>query len=278
MMLPRSLLPFVLVVVIAVHLICFSQVKAMRKELPSAARRAQAVAVDPTLLRIVSGSFKGLLADFLLLKASVFLGGADETTPEDWDAVYTLFKQSLYLDPYFFQTGYYIQGLLAWRKGMHHKAVDLLAHHAAQRFWDWEPMFYLGFNYFYYLKDSRKAALYMAEAARRPDAPSIAANLAARLGHRSGQTLTAIALLKAMYDRTDDEEHKAAYAKRIQAHVGAYQIEQALERYQGLYGKRPQALDELVEQGVLPELPHNPFGERYFYDSETGKVFFDKIR
>ena len=39
-------------------------------------RRAEALMVSPTLLKVVSGEFKGLWADYLLMKASVFLGGA----------------------------------------------------------------------------------------------------------------------------------------------------------------------------------------------------------
>ena len=83
-----------------------SYVSKGRIEQPAETKRAQALALDPTILRIVSGPFKGLMADYLNLKASVFMGGIWDATPEDWEAVYTLLKQSLYLDPLFFQPLY----------------------------------------------------------------------------------------------------------------------------------------------------------------------------
>ncbi|MFH1293044.1 MAG: hypothetical protein ABIJ44_02820, partial [Pseudomonadota bacterium] len=88
------------------YIVSASKVKRYQGHIPSS-QRASALMVSPALLEIGAGEFKGLLADYLLLKASVFLGGRYETTDSDREAVYTLFRQSLALDPYFFQTCYY---------------------------------------------------------------------------------------------------------------------------------------------------------------------------
>jgi hypothetical protein len=250
----------------------------VRRDLPPETRRAEAMALDPTLLKIVSGPFKGLTADYMMVKASVFMGGAWDVTDEDWNAVYTLFKQSLHLDPLFFQTGYYIQGLLSWRKGMQYKAIELLTYHAEQRYWDWEPMFYLGFDYFYYLKDNEQAAKYMRLSAERPGAPPIVANLAARLSHRSGQTVTAIAMLKSMVERTEEGKLKDQYTKRLEAHLAVYAIEQAIERFERENQRKPDSLKELISSGTLSELPVNPYGNHFLYEADSGRVFFDAQR
>ena len=99
-----------------------AKVHEYRSNLPMEQTRAEAFMVDPTLLKIVGGEFKGLMADYLVLKAAIFRGGAYETTLEDWEAMYVLFKQSIELDPYFFMTGYYVQGLMAWREGFYAKS------------------------------------------------------------------------------------------------------------------------------------------------------------
>ncbi|MBI5896320.1 MAG: hypothetical protein HZB24_10075 [Desulfobacterales bacterium] len=234
--------------------------------------------MDPTLLKVVSGPFKGLMADYLILKASVFMGGSLKTTSEDWEAVHTLLKQSLYLDPLFFQTGYYTQGLLSWRPGMQKKAVELLRYQAEQRYWDWEPMFYVGFDYFFYLKDTPKAAEYMRQSALRPGAPLIATSLAARLTQRSGQTLTAIALLKTMKEQAEDDYSRSLYEKRLEAYLGIHQLEQAIAAYEKSQGRKPETLEQLVSQGILTALPTNPFGDHFIYEPDTGKVFFDDVR
>jgi tetratricopeptide (TPR) repeat protein len=255
-----------------------SRMAELRAALPPETRRAQALAVDPTLLKVASGPFRGLMADYLVLKASVFMGGAWEVTEEDWEAVYMLLKQSLHLDPLFFQTGYYIQGLLSWREGMHQKAVDLLLYHAEHRCWDWEPMFYVGFNYFFYLKDNARAAQYMRQSAERPGAAMIAATLAARLSQRTGETLTAIALLKTMYEQAEEGWRKEQYAKRLEAHLAVHQIEEAVSAFQNDFGRRPDSLDELIEAGILSEFPQNPFNLPFDYEPDTGRVYFDQVR
>jgi len=260
------------------YAVFFSRMSDSRSMLPPETRRAQALAVDPILLKIISGPFKGLVADYLLLKASVFMGGAWEVSEEDWEAIYMLLKQSLYLDPMFFQSGYYVQGLLSWRTGMQQKAFELMLYHAEHRYWDWEPMFYVGFNAFYFLKDMPKASEYMSLAAERPDAPMIAANLAARMAQKSGQSLTSIALLKTMHDQAEDGWIKEQYALRLEAHLAAYQLEKAISSFSEKFGRFPVYLNELIEYEILPELPENPFGIPFEYESESGRVTFDHLR
>ena len=263
------------VLLLVAYCISFSHVQKLRADLPPETKRAEALTLDPTLLKVVSGPFKGLAADYLNIKASVFMGGAWEVTDEDWEAVYTLLKQSLYLDPLFFQTGYYIQGLLSWRKGMHGKANDLLKYQAEQRYWDWEPAFYVGFNCFYFLHDYELAAKYLKMSSERPGAPQIASALAARMAQKAGHTLTAIALLKTMYENAQDERQKEYYGKRLEVQLGIHEIEQAIGRYQKSQGHSPLYLNDLVESGTMKKLPDNPFDTPYSYDPDSGKVTSD---
>ncbi|RPI72676.1 MAG: hypothetical protein EHM45_21865 [Desulfobacteraceae bacterium] len=258
-------------------LVCNQQVRNFRKALPAENLRAEALMVNPNLLKILSGEFKGLLADYLLLKASVFRGGAWTMTDDDWRAMSMLFEQSLVLDPFFFQTGYYTQGILVWHKNTQAKAIELLEFHAKNRDWDWEPMFYVGFDYFYFLKNYDMAAQYMLESAKLPGAPPIVATLGARSAQRSGQTLTSMAMLNLLLERTENETDKRIFEKRLQAYLGIYKIEQALGEYVRRYNHYPNFLDDLIKTGILNHLPINPFGPNYLYDPITGQVFFDEM-
>jgi len=258
--------------------ISFTAVKTHRDALPAESQRAEALMVSPTLLKVVSGEFKGLWADYLLMKASVFIGGAWEITPEDLEAVYLLFKQSLALDPYFFQTYYYTQGFLSWRKGWHAKAVELLKISEQHRPWDWEPGFFIGFDLFYYLKKNKEAAEYMQTSAQRPGAPPVVATLGARLAQKTGQNEMAIALLRSMHERMDNQEQNEHIEKRIQAHLGIRQLEQAMAHYENRYGEKPARLDQLVTAGIIALLPENPYGDSFFYDPETDELSFDRIQ
>lgn len=270
---------FVVLLALAVagHGVATQRVQSIRRELPAEQLRAQALMVNPNLLKIISGEFKGLLADYLLLKASVFLGGAWETTAEDWEAIALLFKQSLVLDPLFFQTGYYIQGNLAWREGLHAKAVDLLELHADHRDWDWEPRFYVGFDYFYYLRDTEQAATHFNKAAAIPGAPPIVGTLGARLLHRSSQTEAAITMLKAMHQRTDNTQARQALSQRLQAYQGVYVIEHAISQYRAKFDHPPGSLDDLLTAGILEALPANPLGDTFHYEPDSGRVYIDSL-
>ena len=269
---------FILSFIITGLFLTNAHVKRHRANIPAENKRAEVLMVSPALLKVISGEFKGLWADYLLLKASVFLGGYYEAVPEDWDAIYLMFKQSLSLDPYFFQTCYYTQGLFSWREGMHERAIELLKYPAKYRDWDWEPLFYIGFDYFYFLHDNLEGARYMGEAAKLPDAPPIVATLGARLAQREGKTETAIALLHLMYDRAKDEDLKKILEKRIKAHIGILGLERAISAYKERYGRRPESLHALIDNGIINRLPENPFGDNYLYDVETGRVFFDEIK
>lgn len=274
----RIVLFCVVFLLLVLYSISFTQVTKIRTNLPAETKRAQALAIDPTLFKVICGPYKGLIADYLNIKAAVFMGGTWQVTDEDWEAVYTLLKQSLYLDPLFFQTGYYTQGLLAWRPNMHRRAIEMLLYHAEQRYWDWEPMFYVGFNYFYYLKDNESAAKYLKLSAERPGAPPIAASLAARIAQKAGQTITAIGLLKTMYENAEEGPIKKRYEKRLQAHLALFEIEKALNAYKQKFGRLPEKLDEVVTEGILRKLPENPFGSPYLYDPQTGKVLIEETQ
>ncbi len=255
-----------------------AKVKNYRDNLPFKHVKAEALMLDPTFLKIISGEFKGLVADYLNLKAAIIKGGAEEMEDEDWQALYTLFKQSIELDPLFFHTGYYTQGILAWREGWHEKAVEILIINAGHRYWDWEPKFYLGFDYFYYLKDDEMGASYLKASSQLPGAPTLTTTLAARLMQRSGHTLTAIAFLKSMLERAKDESIIQNLTQRLKAHLGVYQLEQALESFKNKNGRLPVSLDALVAGGYIGQIPDNPMGDGFYYNPGTGEISFETRR
>ena len=264
---------------IAMLYIATSTITMYRRDLPPEIARAEVANVDSTLLEILSGEFKGLLSDYMLLKAAIVIGGdLSQLTRKDWEAVYSLYKLSVALDPYSYQNAYYVQGNLAWIDGMASRAIDLIKITVEHRPWHWEPKWYVAFDYFEYLHDKANAEIYMTEAAKTPGAPPVVAFLAARLVSREGRqnTLAALTMLKAMHELSDREEYKKTLETRIRAYEGLYQIEQAISAYQKKYKHFPSSIEDLVTSGVLTSIPKNPYGESFIYDSETGAVFLDQ--
>lgn len=237
--------------------------------------RASALMVSPELLQLAAGEFSGVLADYLLLKASIFLGGRYTSTKEDWMAVYVLFKQSLALDPYFFLTCFYTQANLPWRPDMTEKAIELLKISSTHRDWDWQPDFYIGFDYYYHLSDNLSGSKYLMAASKKPGAPPLLGLLGARLAQKEGQTNAGITFLKAMHANEENERKKDQIQQRINALEGVLILEKAVETFRQKTNRPPKDLDELVATGILSSLPENPYGEGYIYNPETGTIAYD---
>jgi hypothetical protein len=248
-----------------------ARVKEYRACAPSPSR-ASVMLVDPEIIKIAAGEFKGILADYLLLKASVFLGGRYESAENDWIAVYHLFKQSLALDPYFFQTCYYIQANLPWEAKMPEKAAELLEISREYRYWDWQPGFYAGFDYYHFLNDNLTASKILMETATRPNAPALLGLLGARLAQKGGKTEAGIIFLQEMYKNTDDKETRRQINVRMDALKGLLVIEKAIGKFISKFDHSPQSLDELVETGILSKLPKNPY--KKYFDYKDGIIGF----
>ena len=229
-------------------------------------QRAEALMVSPVLLEIVAGEFKGLLADYLLLKASAFLGSRYQTTEDDYDAVQALLNQSLTLDPYFYQTCYYVQAFLAWQGKRIDEAIELLKISEKFRYWDWTPGFYIGFDYFYFLKDNRTASEYLLKTSKKQDAPPILATLGARLAQKSGNTMTAIAFLKSMLPTVEDDTTHRQVELRIEALEGVVILEKGISEFQARFGELPKNLEALISSGILKQLPVNPYNKPFTYE------------
>ncbi len=234
--------------------------------------RAAAPLFPPQVMKIIAGEFKGLVSDALLIEAAAFLGSNKKPTEEDYENLIRLFRHVLALDPYFKQAYYLVQASLSWEGKRYGTANELLSISRDSRWWDWVPGFFMGFNCFYFLKDNLEASRHLMEASKVPKAPVALATLASRLASKSGQTTTAIVFLKAMREKTEDEDKIKELDMRIEALTGVLKLERAIEQYRSAYGREPRKLDDLVQSGIISELPRNPY-ERPF-ELKDGLVSF----
>ena len=244
--------------ILAIYIVSFQNVQRHIENQPSS-ERAEALILPPAFLKIAAGEFKGLMADYLLLKGATFLGGRHDTTQTDMQAVETLFRQSLALDPYFFQTCYLTQAFLAWRGNQVDDAIDLLKISNNHRDWDWNPGFFIGFDYYYFLNDNLSAARYLMEVAKHPAAGALPGLLAARLSQKGGETETGLVFLKSMYSTIEDDNTRKQIERRITTLERVYVIEKAIAVYRAQYNREPDDLQELVSSGILEKLPENPY-------------------
>ncbi len=254
-----------------VYLYSSQQVHRYLENTPST-ERAEAFILSPAFLEIAAGEFKGLMGDYLILKGVSFLGGRYDTTESDLDAIQTLFKQSLTLDPYFLQTCYLTQAYIAWQGKRAEAAIDLLEISNTYRDWDWNPGFFIGFDYFYFLNDNLTAAEYMMEVSKKPGAGTLPALLASRLSQKGGETQTSILFMKSMLDTIEDDTARKQFETRITALEGVYIIERAIAVFKSRYNRPPSDLRELVTSKILEKLPDNPYKKPFAL--EDGIIVF----
>jgi tetratricopeptide (TPR) repeat protein len=227
----------------------------------------------PEALAMLSGEFKSLMADYLLLEIGAFVGSNKEISSYRWEKVCLGFAQAMHLDPYFEQTYLMLQAILPWDANKPEKAIELLEISGKHRPWDWRPGYYMGFDYYYFLKDYEKASEVFLNTAKIPGAPVLITLLGARFAQKSERKATAVHLLSTMLEDPNlDENSQKEIKNRIVALKGVLVLEKAIETFTAQFNRKPDTLDELTTEGILEALPINPYLKGYQY--KDGQVEF----
>jgi len=224
----------------------------------------------------VSLDFKGIVSDFLYLKISTFLGGkviAKEMMDEKQaKLIYNAADIITDLDPWFWDA--YLMGemILAWD----FKRVDLankLLHKAIKyRTWDFNPFYYLGFNYFYFLKDNGNGAKYLMEASKLSGSPSYLPRLATRLSIYQNQFEPAIVFLEELLRTTQNQTLKKQLEIRLKTLVILSHLEKKVKKFKKVHGVFPEKIKDLLSRGFIDKIPEDPYGGKFFI-LENGRVF-----
>jgi len=226
--------------------------------------------------RILALGNQGALSDFLFLKIATFIGGRSgpgrQLSEEDWLFVTQSLDVVTDLDPYFVDPYMLAEGLLAWDAGKPEEANKLLVKGIQYRMSDWRLPFFVGFNYFYFLKDYKTASGFIMQASRLPGSPAYLATLGARLAYYSGKSKTALLFLQEMLADADDAMMRKRLRMRLQALEHAALIEDALDKFKTKEGRMPKKLFELVTAGYLITLPADPYGGKWGI-LKNGRVF-----
>lgn len=259
-----------LVACIAGYVLVFPYVEKARKD-ALASEEVKGINLPPFVMKLMAFEFRSVVADLHFIRASQFYGGRvaslDAATAADWEWLYTNLWIATELDPCFEDPYYMGNAFLTWDAGMYHKANTLLQKGMDARAWDWKLPFFIGFNKFYFLNEHKEAADYLLKAYERPGAPPYLPNLAARLYNKEGRTEAALAFLLNFWENERNVKIKKEYEIRIDALQKILSLEKAVAVYKKRTGKLPGTLDMLVREGIIKELPNDPYGGRFFLDA-----------
>jgi hypothetical protein len=230
------------------------------------------------LFKTLSADQKELVGASLVLKVLTYFGGIAEkamegrviSEPLDLQGMSRILHGAVQLDPYNMDAYYFAQSFLTWDAKQYKIANDLLEYGMKYRTWDWYLPSYIGFNYAYFLKDYKKAALYYERAGELGE-NQLFKNLAGRYMQESGQTDLAIAYLSAMEQGEHNPTLKKNYQIRLKAFREVRRIELARDQYRQQQGRLPDSVEQLVKSGLLTPPPADPYGGRFYFEAE-GKV------
>ena len=224
--------------------------------------------------------YEQLVADIIWLKAIQVIG-EDTVTPGGYDWVYHALDVVTTLDPKF-AYAYQLGGVTLSVLGKAPEKSNLLLIKGMKENPDvWQIPFYIGFNNFFYLNDFGRAAEYMAKASELPGHPAYLPKLAARLYVQAGNPDIALEFLMQMHKETGDEKVRATLEERIKEVIverDARYLEEAIKRYKDAYKAYPERLIELVERGIILELPNEPFGGYYYFNPEDGRIYSSMVK
>ena len=263
-----------LLVFLATYVFFCCQLKAEREKF------LQSSFVDYTLPSRFTGpmslEFKGLVSDFLLFKFMTFIGGRvtelNDFDDQHWTYVTETLETITDLDPYFWDAYLFAETFLTWDAAKYEAANKLLLKARKYRTDDYRVPYYLGFNYYYFLKDNVNGAKYLMEASKLPGSPYYLASLAARLSAYASRHRIAIVFLKEMIKETKDERAIKEFKLRIKTLEILDMLEQKVMEYQEIYKKMPSSLTELETAGLIDKIPEDPYGGEFIL-MEEGRVY-----
>ena len=220
--------------------------------------------------------FKGIISDFLYLKMSTYLGGKiikkEMMNMSHADFFYDAADIITTLDPFFWDAYLMSSMVLSWDFRRLDLANNLLKKGMENRTWDYKPPYYLGFNYYYFLKDNANASRYLMEAAKRGGGPSFILPLATRLSVYQNQLAPAILLLQEQLKTTRDTFMIKHLQTRLKVVVILDKLEKKVKEYKDRRGSFPKKLSDLKSEKLIENLPEDPYGGE-FYILPNGRVF-----
>lgn len=227
-------------------------------------------------VQVSSVEFKGAFSDYLFFRTMTFfgmrIGEKQLPSQEEWQTIHLMLQRATDLDPMFWDPYVFTEMLLVWQAGMFDEGNALLEKAALNRPWDYRPLYYIGFNHLYFKKDAKSAAPYLRKAAEFANTPSFLKGLAARVSHYAGETGLGIFFLENILQDTEDARMAKYLEKRLTTMKLMLSLEQKVKEFSEKYGHLPSSFQDLVSEGLITELPKDPYGGEFIL-LENGRVY-----
>ena len=224
----------------------------------------------PEVVKLMVLGYNQIVADILWLRIIQYTGERVQTE-KGWQWFIHTLDIITYLDPQFvyaYQFGGLILSVIA-SKPLESNSFLLKGMEVDREQWIFP--FLIGYNYFDYFKDYKKAAMYIGIASKLKGSPFFLTQFAARLYATAGDPENGIVFLEQMMKSTDDETAKKRLETRLKELIIERDInvlEKCVKVFKDAYGYNPESLKSLLQKGIIKYLPKDPFGGYYYLDKE----------
>jgi tetratricopeptide (TPR) repeat protein len=224
------------------------------------------------IVRAMSLGHEGFAADLLLAKLTIHSGSLmwkPLRLKFDHEWAYGTADLITDLDPRFFKA------YLFSAMGLIHEFEDVkrarpIVEKGMQVFPQrWELPFWIGYDYYAYFQDYETAAKYLWKAYKLPDSPKSFLALMLSTLRNAGDYEKALQVIKKMYDQAQNESLKMVYAKRMAQLENLLALQKAARTYRRVRGHLPESVQTMVQEGLLPKVPEDPFGMPYKIDKDS---------
>ncbi len=273
-MIKKSITPFFLIVFIVLFGFSWKNLDELRRNYLK--QNIVSYTTPSQIIGPTSLEFKGIVSCFQYLKMVTTIGekiGANEKMSSDYsNYIFNATDIITDLDPYFWDAYIFSDMQLTWGFAEFNKANKLLMKAKKYRVNDFQPSYYIGFNYFYFLKDNENGAKHLMDAAKLPNSPKYLPGLASRLSIYSLKHKTAILFIKELLEKTINNKIRQQLTDRLDTLIILDKLEKNVDEFHNRFGYYPKKISELVDKKIISEIPVDPYGGD-FYIFKVGRVF-----
>ncbi len=227
------------------------------------------------VLRMVVLDHRSLMSSWLLFRVITYYGGKIDPKIGSFKDIeyynmYRFIDAATDLDPYNIDAYYFAEAVFTWGLGRIKEVNRILEKGLGYRTWDHYIPFFIGFNYFYFLRDYKRAAEYLRIAASITKS-AFYTSLTSRMLYEAQQTEVAIEFIQQMIEEIKNNNLRRSLEVRLEALKAIAYLEKGVKKFKERYKRLPHNLEEMVRVGVIEKIPQDPYGGDFYIDN-SGRI------
>jgi tetratricopeptide (TPR) repeat protein len=222
-------------------------------------------------LKVISGTFHSFCADIFYIRGVLAITDEFEDRSSWVNWVQKNFDVAVSLDPKLTQAYFFAGVVVARDKEGIQKGIQFLEKGIKLNPDEWQIPYWIGFNY-YQLGDYLKAVEYYQEASELAGAPKFLKSIQPMYYYKAGRPDLGLMYLEGLLHSIKDPKQLQWIKIKLKWLKNIIYLEEKIGQFKEIHHRLPEGLEELVEVGLMKEIPEDPFGTGYYLDKDSGRI------